>query len=117
VTAQVPDPSKGEPCGKDRVVAGCFAIFLAAFGVARFYYGYILAGIFKLLLGLFANCGSCVAGQQAKSDNSTADCCKKFSLCTCSAELGFFIWWIYDMVVIWNSSLKPFGKPDNCYFD
>lgn len=109
-------PSTGAvACGKDPLVAGLFAIFLATFGVARFYYGYILAGVFKLILGLFAHCGNAIGGNVAKKSDGDNKA-KSFVLVTFLAEIGFFVWWIYDMVVIWNHSLKPFGKPQNCFF-
>ena len=97
-------------------MGGCLAIFLASFGAGRFYYGYLLAGFLKLALGLFAHCGTSIASKQAKSDGGGQKCGAICAPITLLAEIGFFVWWIWDMVVFFNGDLKPWDKPADCVF-
>jgi TM2 domain-containing membrane protein YozV len=48
------------PAADQKIAAGLLAIFLGAFGLHKFYLGYITAGIIMLVVSLFS-CGTIMA--------------------------------------------------------
>lgn len=91
---------------KKQLVAFLLSFFLGTFGAGRFYLGYIMIGIFKIILG-FACCFSMFFGICAGFTSS--DDGEKFvfigwvfgALCMCAS----FLWYIIDFSLIAAGSI------------
>lgn len=111
--APVTTTTTAQECGKSPVVGGLLTLFLGGFGAGRFYYGYIGMGVGWLFWTLFAHISTPVGQVLLRSGGAVAGAVL-IGLGTLS-ELGIFIWWIHDLVVMFNKTLKPSGM-DNCEF-
>lgn len=113
-------PDAGPPsCGKSSLTGGLLTFFFGGFGVGRFYYGYIGLGAGWLVWTLLAHIGTPVGSCLTKAGSGNAGCMIAgailVGLCGIS-EICLFAWWIHDLIVMFNQSLKPFGN-DGCVFD
>lgn len=102
-------------CGKSSLVGGLLTLFLGGLGAGRFYYGYIGLGVGWLFWTLFAHIGTAVGQGLTKAGGGAMIAGIVISILAALSQIGTFVWWIHDLVVMFNRDLKPFDMSD-CEF-
>ena len=98
---------------KSKTKAGFLAFFLGGFGFDRFYLGYILLGMIKLILGCVTGaglkiicCGGCSSTTTMKTTDSSGEeveYIKKGGTGCCGCLI--ILWWIIDFLLIVTGGL------------